>query len=213
MSELTLVIGAGAAGIAAARRLHDAGREVLLVDASDRFGGRARTVELGGFSVDAGCGWLHSAKRNPWTRIAETAGFTVDRASPKWDEQWRDLGFPPADQQAFGEAWQRWEADADAALDGPDRPLSDFIAADDPWQPMINAISGYANGANLDQVSLHDWAAYEQAATQDNWAVRDGYGSLVARYAAGAPVAAGNAGDTHRPSRSSAAAGDERGRD
>lgn len=184
----TVVIGGGAAGIAAARRLYDAGREVLLVEASQRLGGRAHTVDLAGHPVDLGCGWLHSAKRNPWTGIAARQGFTVDRASPKWDEQWRDLGFPPADRRASGEAWARWEAAALAATDGPDRPLSAFTTADDPWRPMIDAISGYANGAHLDQVSLHDWAAYENASTEDNWAVREGYGALIAGHARDVPV-------------------------
>ena len=192
MTDLTLVIGAGAAGIAAARRLHDAGRPVLLVEASDRLGGRARSVRLPtGHTVDHGCGWLHSARRNPWTGIAEREGYTVDRSSPGWDAQWRDLGFPPAEQRASGEAWARWEAAARGALDGPDRPLSDFIAADDPWRPMIDAISGYANGANLRDVSLHDWAAYEDASTDDNWALPAGYGTLVAGHAAGVPVRLG----------------------
>ncbi len=186
--DRTVVIGGGAAGIAAARRLHDAGCEVLLVEASDRLGGRARSIELAGHPVDLGCGWLHSARRNAWTRIAEQQGFTVDRSSPKWDEQWRDLGFPPEEQNASGEASERWETAAHAALGGPDQPLSAFIAGDDPWRPMIDAISGYANGANLDQVSLHDWAAYEDASTDDNWAVREGYGTLIASHAGDVPV-------------------------
>ncbi len=42
----TVVIGGGAAGIAAARRLHDAGTEVLLVEAGDRLGGRAHSLIL-----------------------------------------------------------------------------------------------------------------------------------------------------------------------
>lgn len=189
----TVVIGGGAAGIAATRHLHDAGHDVLLVEAGDRLGGRARSRSIplpggGGAMVDLGCGWLHSAGRNPWTRIAERAGFAIDRSSPNWDKQWRDLGFPPEAQQAFGEAWTRWEDAARAALDGPDRPLSDFIAADDPWRPHLDAISGYVNGAPLARVSLHDWAAYEDAATDDNWALARGYGTLVAGHAAGLPV-------------------------
>jgi monoamine oxidase len=105
----TVVIGGGAAGIAATRHLHDAGHDVLLVEASDRLGGRARSHAIvlagGGMAmVDLGCGWLHSAGRNPWTRIAERAGFAIDWSSPNWDTQWRDLGFPLAAQQAFGAA-------------------------------------------------------------------------------------------------------------
>lgn len=88
----TVVIGGGAAGIAAARRLHDAGEDVLLVEASDRLGGRAHSDTLtlpggGTATVDLGCGWLHSARRNPWTVIAEAQDMPIDRGSPNWDVQ------------------------------------------------------------------------------------------------------------------------------
>lgn len=188
-----VVVGAGAAGIAAARRLHDAGLDILLVEAGNRLGGRAHSIPLPApapqaMVVDLGCGWLHSARRNPWTRLAEAYGFGIERAAANWRGQWRDLGFPPQEREAYHRAWQRWEQAAHAALDGPDQPLSAFIAPDDPWRPLIDAVSGYANGAPLAQVSLHDWAAYEDAATDDNWALPDGYGTLVARHAAGVPI-------------------------
>lgn len=186
----TVVIGGGAAGIAAARALHDAGREVLLVESSDRLGGRARSVRLPelGVTVDLGCGWLHSAERNPWSEIAERRGMTVDRSPANWDQQWCNLGFSPEEQRASDAAWTLWEASARAALDGPDRSLSDFIAADDPWRPLIDAISGYVNGAPLARVSLHDWARYDAAASENNWTVREGYGSLIASHIGAAPV-------------------------
>jgi monoamine oxidase len=191
-----VVIGGGAAGIAAARRLHDVGADVLLVEASNRLGGRAYNRDLallggGSVMVDLGCGWLHSAQRNPWTAIAEARGLAIDRGSPNWGVQWRDLGFPLTDQQAFATARERWEAAAHAALIGPDRPLSDFIDAADPACPMIDAISGFANGAALTEVSLHDWAAYEDAAGDDNWALPGGYGTLIRDHALGLPVRLG----------------------
>ena len=67
------IIGAGAAGIAAARRLHQQGRRVLLIDAMNRVGGRAHTIMAHGMPLDLGCGWLHSAERNP---LASFAGST-----------------------------------------------------------------------------------------------------------------------------------------
>jgi monoamine oxidase len=219
----TVVVGGGAAGIAAARRLYDAGEDVLLVEAGNRLGGRAHSLSVSelqsrspfalsrskgslppqpqastgaartdgrrALAVDAGCGWLHSAGRNPWTAIAEREGFTIDRSPPNWGVQWRSLGYPPEEQAAFRAAYERWDESAHAALDGPDQPLSDFVAAgDEPWRPMIDAIAGYANGAPLDRVSLHDWAAYEDAATEDNWALPAGYGTLVVHHAGDVPV-------------------------
>src|ERR1043165_4057571 len=50
------VIGAGAAGIAAARRLTDAGVACVLIEARNRVGGRAHTLP-GEFALDIGCGW------------------------------------------------------------------------------------------------------------------------------------------------------------
>ncbi|WP_174291806.1 flavin monoamine oxidase family protein [Sphingomonas bacterium] len=198
----TVVIGGGAAGIAAARTLHDAGEDVLLVEAKGRLGGRAHSMALSSLvatdaalpdwvvpllddrHVDLGCGWLHSASRNPWTGIAEREGLAVDRSSPHWHEQWQDLGFPADDQRAFGEAFGGWQQAAYKAAAGPDRSLAS-IPADPRWRPMLDAISGYANGAQLRDVSLHDWHAYDDASDDDNWAVVEGYGTLIASHARG----------------------------
>jgi monoamine oxidase len=182
MSSKFVVIGGGAAGIAAARRLLDSGADVLLLEASGRIGGRAHTVRVGREALDLGCSWLHSADRNPWTRIALAEGYQIDRTPAHWGEQWRDLGFPRADQDAYQAAYRQFSERALAYRNGPDRPLADFIQPDNPWRPLIDAISGYANGANLGAVSLHDWAAYEDAAGDDNWRLVEGYGTLIAAY-------------------------------
>src|SRR5262245_48521817 len=64
-----IVIGAGAAAIAAAHRL--APRcSVKVLEARDRAGGRAWTVDHSGVPLDLGCGWLHSADENEWAEVA-----------------------------------------------------------------------------------------------------------------------------------------------
>jgi len=180
----TVVIGGGAAGIAAARHLHDAADDVLLIEAKDRLGGRAHTVMLPEGPFDLGCAWLHSAPRNPWTAIARNRGFTIATDAAEWDRQWRDLGFTPEEQAAFDAASGTWEDAARAARDGPDRPLSDFITPGDPWRPLGDAISSVVNGAPLARISLHDWIAYNDVATSENWALREGYGALITGHAA-----------------------------
>ena len=76
------IVGAGAAGIAAAKRLADAGRSVIILEASNRVGGRAWTIELAGMPLDMGCGWLHSAERNPLVAIGREAGLIARRTRP-----------------------------------------------------------------------------------------------------------------------------------
>ena len=98
------VIGAGAAGIAAARRLHDAGVGCVLIEARDRLGGRAYTVDHDGHGVDLGCGWLHSAATNPLVAIAEAQGHHIDRSTPSWARQAIDSNFPLADQRDYQQA-------------------------------------------------------------------------------------------------------------
>ncbi|MFN7882905.1 MAG: FAD-dependent oxidoreductase, partial [bacterium] len=67
-----LIIGAGVAGIAAARALRSRGLSCLVLEAKDRIGGRAYTDATG---FDHGASWLHQANDNPLTALAETLGF------------------------------------------------------------------------------------------------------------------------------------------
>src|SRR3974377_687665 len=79
------VIGAGAAGVAAARRLREAGAvSSLVLEARDRVGGRVHTIAPTGFPLDRGAEWLHSADRNPLSPIAQDLGFTVHQRPPTW---------------------------------------------------------------------------------------------------------------------------------
>lgn len=174
-----VVIGAGAAGIAAATRLHAAGRRVLLVEAATRIGGRAWTETIDGMALDLGCGWLHSADRNPMVGRAERAGFSVDRSRSAWGEQYHDLGFSAAEQKAAGRAWEAFQQRIETAPPPSDR-AGDAIPADDPWRGYAEALSGYMNGAELDRLSIADYLAYDSRATEHNWRVPAGYGALIA---------------------------------
>ena len=79
-----VIVGGGAAGIAAARFLHNAQAPYRLLEARPRLGGRGWTIEAGGFPIDLGCGWLHSADRNPWSEIADATKLTLDKTPPPW---------------------------------------------------------------------------------------------------------------------------------
>jgi monoamine oxidase len=73
-----IIIGAGAAGLAAARTLLAKGRTIALLEARARIGGRAWS-ESGffGHSIDHGASFIHAEADNPWTGIARRLGFAT----------------------------------------------------------------------------------------------------------------------------------------
>lgn len=72
--ETVIVIGAGAAGLGAARQLADADVAVTVVEGRDRIGGRVHTDTSLGVPIDLGAGWIHGADRNPLTELAQRFG-------------------------------------------------------------------------------------------------------------------------------------------
>jgi len=172
------IIGGGAAGIAACRKLLSARRSVVLLEASDRLGGRAWTTHLAGMPLDLGCGWLHSADRNPLVQIGEAAGFTIVRGSTAWRRQWHDIGFRREDRKAAEAAWAALKARLRSDPPSSDR-AADALPLGGEWNGFCEAISGYLNGASLGSLSIADFLAYEDAASDSNWRVLEGYGSLI----------------------------------
>src|ERR1700761_3787623 len=100
-----VVIGGGAAGVAAAKRLTDASVRCLLIEARSRLGGRAWTVhDADGHALDLGCGWLHSADRNPWTGAAQQMGFAIEKTPPPWTNRPLEASFSRAEHGEFRNA-------------------------------------------------------------------------------------------------------------
>lgn len=183
------IIGAGAAGLGAADALKDSGLSVIVLEARDRVGGRAHTiVPAPGIVFDLGCGWLHSADRNSFVPIAGKLGFEIDKTPPPWREQSFAAGFTEAERENFLTALDAFdERIQQAAKNDADDEARRYLEQGNRWNPVIDAVSTYVNGCELDSVSVRDTAAYED--TKINWRVRRGYGALIAAYARSCPLA------------------------
>jgi monoamine oxidase len=129
--------------------------------------------------LDLGCGWLHSADRNPWSRIAEAAGFAIDRRAPAWGRRYHDIGFSQTEQAAARHAYAAWEQRMESMPPVSDC-AADALEPEGEWNAYLQAISGFMNGVGLQHVSVADYTAYDAASTGCNWRLPDGYGTLIA---------------------------------
>jgi monoamine oxidase len=187
------IIGAGAAGLGAANALKRSGLSTIVLEARDRVGGRAHTIQATPDIIfDLGCGWLHSADENSFVEIAGQLNFEIDKTRPPWRERAFDKAFPAEERADFIRALDAFydraeDAAKQARQIGHDSAANLYLEPGNRWNPMIDAISTYVNGAELDRVSILDMDAYED--TEINWRVRRGYGALVAAYGASCPLA------------------------
>jgi monoamine oxidase len=173
-----VVVGGGASGVGAARRLAHANLRTRVLEAGPRLGGRAWTHEIAGLALDLGCGWMHSADRNGWVHVARDLRVDINQSKAAWGAQFRNLDFSPDEQS---QAWHAFESWTRRLADSP--PPSDCAAdaldRDERWNPHIRAIAGFISGAQLERLSAADYAAYDEASSEDNWRVQSGYGSLI----------------------------------
>lgn len=84
MSRDAVVVGAGITGLTAASLLAAAGRDVIVVEARDRIGGRTWTVDVGGVPVDLGGSWIHGPIGNPLSTTMSRLGLAT-RDDGRWD--------------------------------------------------------------------------------------------------------------------------------
>ena len=187
-----LVIGAGCAGIAAARELTARGRTCIVLEAGPRVGGRAWTESTSlGLPFDHGASWLHQAGDNPLTPFVADFGLeAIDHDTVRERRLFLHGRQGTREERAALAAADDafWTAIETAARDGgPDRPASEAAPRGGPWDATVAHWEGsQICAAELSRMSLHDFAA--TALDGPNLALREGLGALVARLAEGLPI-------------------------
>lgn len=182
-----VVVGAGSAGLGAAKVLRAAGRSVRVLEAMDRIGGRAWTTsEHFGVPFDIGCAWLHAADRNPYFPEAQAAGWTLYHHDMGLDHLFFDR------RRASAEEMEKVN-EADALLNelienhsGPNDRLSGLLSSSHALRAAATFGGPMDFGKDDDEISIAD---FRSAADLDpNYFTREGFGALVARFGADVPV-------------------------
>src|SRR4051812_3695315 len=185
-----VVIGAGAAGIAAARRIMAANRRVIVVEAASQIGGRCLT-DTSTFDVpfDRGARWMHNPDINPIIRLARNAGLDVFAAPPGQKIRIGRRNARAGETEEFLAALVR----ANRAIDDASRGRVDVSCASvlpkdlGDWAGTAEFVLGAnATGKDLKEVSVIDKArAQERSAAI---ACRQGLGTLIAKLGEQVPL-------------------------
>ncbi|GGB48025.1 amine oxidase [Roseibium aquae] len=148
-----IVIGAGIAGLAAARRLQDLGYSVVVLEATSDVGGRIKTDWSLGAPFEAGAGWIHRPDGNPISGLAEHIGLTT-------------VVTPDESYQVFA---QNGEAVSASLIDSKYLDLERlYTRIDDTFdtdQPLIEAIRNVSESSLQDPVLRWMMSAYTEFAT------------------------------------------------
>lgn len=186
-----VIVGAGSAGLHAAKKLIELGRTVTVLEARNRIGGRAWTeTDTFGFPFDRGCAWLHKADDNPYTPLARQWGYTLFEHNNHLDALF--LG----DREASAAERERQTAE-EARLDkvmtrraqqNKDVPAERWLKRRGPVEDAVATFHGPMSSAvDLDELSTVDYLNIGTD-VDPNLLIKEGYGALVKRFGEGIPV-------------------------
>ncbi len=184
-----VIIGAGAAGIAAARRVAAANRRYALLEANDIIGGRCLTnTSIFGVPYDVGAHWIHMPDVNPVAKLAKQNGIGTYPAPRGQRIRIGRRYAREGEQEEFLSAFVRSVRAIDEATRKADMSCAQALPKDlGEWRATIDFVLGpYSCGKDLADVSAVD---FSKSAERDIDAFcKSGFGTLLAKLAADIPA-------------------------
>ena len=204
----TVVVGAGVAGLVAARLLAAAGRTVVVLEARDRVGGRVSTERRDGLVTDLGASWVHGVMDSAVAAAAEAFGMrTVEFTVGGYQPDSRPITYygpdgehlSDADARGFAEDVHALDATllgvvAESAPDASYRDVTEAALALQAWDTeRVQRVREYLEHRSEEQygAAIEDLAAHgldDDAIDGDEVVFPDGYDVLPRRLSEGLDV-------------------------
>ncbi len=185
-----VVIGAGVAGIAAARRIAAVNRKVIIVEAANQIGGRCMT-DTTTFNVpfDRGARWMHNPDTNPMMKLARSVGIDVSQAPVGQKIRVGRRNARAGETEEFLAALVR----ANRAIDEASRRGADVSCASAMPKDLGDwaSTAEFVLGAGATGKDLSDLSVVDKVRAQDRGsliACRQGLGTLIAKLGDQLPV-------------------------
>ena len=189
-----VIIGAGIAGLEAAKTLHKKGVSFLIVEANNRIGGRIHTNnKIFGVPFDTHAHWMRASPDNPLISHGRSNGFDIYR---DYGRQQYFVGNRQATTEEMTDLWKtdalfnkRIRSSALSGVTGSDDNARTALGEDFFSQPWGYTVASEYGVWDMAQDSK-DWSpkSWWNSLDAESWFCAEGYGSVAAHYGRAIPV-------------------------
>lgn len=183
-----VVVGAGAAGMGAAKTLMEKGLSFVVLEASDRIGGRVHTnTSIFGAPYDMGAHWLTIGRKNPFVEYGRANGFDIYKTAEEEAVYVGDRVATAEEYAAYNRSLSAaYRAISSAGRKGLDVSAASVVPTGGEWDDLAHLVIGpWTMAKNFDNFSALDmW----NGSDGDYWYCRQGYGAVWTHSVRGIPV-------------------------